>query len=59
MNQDKHVHLHAIPRYEGPRSFEGTRFEDIDEQRDVRLPAEQVRALREAIRTALQEQATG
>ena len=40
MNQDKHVHLHTIPRYEGAR------FEDINEQREVRLADGQIRALR-------------
>ena len=29
-NQDRHVHLHVIPRYAGPRQVAGLRFEDPD-----------------------------
>jgi diadenosine tetraphosphate (Ap4A) HIT family hydrolase len=29
-NQDRHVHLHVIPRYEGPREFGGRSFVDED-----------------------------
>lgn len=28
MNQDRHVHLHSIPRYEVPREFAGVVFTD-------------------------------
>lgn len=27
-NQDRHVHLHVIPRYASPRELDGVRFED-------------------------------
>jgi diadenosine tetraphosphate (Ap4A) HIT family hydrolase len=30
MNQDPHVHLHVIPRYNSPRDFAGRTFEDGD-----------------------------
>ncbi|MGZ4390387.1 MAG: HIT family protein [Gaiellaceae bacterium] len=29
-NQDRHVHLHVIPRYAGSRSLGGVEFEDPD-----------------------------
>jgi diadenosine tetraphosphate (Ap4A) HIT family hydrolase len=29
-NQDRHVHLHVIPRYRTMRQFEGVRFTDPD-----------------------------
>lgn len=29
-NQDRHVHLHVIPRYAGPRTCGGTEFRDPD-----------------------------
>jgi diadenosine tetraphosphate (Ap4A) HIT family hydrolase len=29
-NQDRHVHLHIIPRYAKPREVGGLRFEDPD-----------------------------
>lgn len=29
-NQDRHVHLHVVPRYAGPRSFAGAAFADPD-----------------------------
>ena len=29
-NQDRHVHLHVIPRYAGSRMFGGERFDDPD-----------------------------
>ena len=29
-NQDRHVHLHVIPRYAGTRLFGGERFDDPD-----------------------------
>lgn len=29
-NQDRHVHLHVIPRYAGPRAFAGEQFTDPD-----------------------------
>ena len=30
MNQDRHVHLHVIPRYDTPRTFAGMTFLDRD-----------------------------
>jgi diadenosine tetraphosphate (Ap4A) HIT family hydrolase len=27
-NQDRHVHLHVVPRYASPRELDGVRFED-------------------------------
>lgn len=29
-NEDRHVHLHVIPRYAGPRTFAGREFADPD-----------------------------
>ncbi|MDQ3548041.1 MAG: HIT family protein [Chloroflexota bacterium] len=29
-NQDRHVHLHIIPRYAAPRKFSGSTFSDLD-----------------------------
>ncbi|MGH2515097.1 MAG: HIT family protein [Ktedonobacterales bacterium] len=51
MNQDRHVHLHVMPRYQAPRSFAGVEFEDSDAIEQRRLPdstyLEIVAALRE------------
>jgi len=53
MNQDAHVHLHVIPRYQGPRVFAGFEFWEKGSNVDLRLPLpshEQVIAtLREAL----------
>jgi diadenosine tetraphosphate (Ap4A) HIT family hydrolase len=38
-NQDRHVHLHLIPRYAGPRTFAGIVFEDPDYPAHYRIPA--------------------
>jgi diadenosine tetraphosphate (Ap4A) HIT family hydrolase len=38
-NQDRHVHLHLIPRYAGPRTFAGIVFEDPDYPAHYRVPA--------------------
>ncbi len=38
-NQDRHVHLHVIPRYAGPRVFAGTTFVDPDYPSHYAVPA--------------------
>ncbi len=38
-NQDRHVHLHVIPRYAGQRSFAGLSFADRDYPAHYRVPA--------------------
>jgi diadenosine tetraphosphate (Ap4A) HIT family hydrolase len=38
-NQDRHVHLHLIPRYAGPRIFAGLVFEDLDYPAHYSVPA--------------------
>ncbi len=38
-NQDRHVHLHLIPRYAGPRTFAGIVFEDPDYPAHYSVPA--------------------
>jgi diadenosine tetraphosphate (Ap4A) HIT family hydrolase len=38
-NQDRHVHLHLIPRYAGPRTFAGVVFEDLDYPAHYGVPA--------------------
>ena len=58
MNQDRQVHLHIVPRYLEPRSWEGDSFSDPHwgavfgpEQRV--LDREQIERLRDAIRSRL------
>lgn len=58
MNEDRQVHLHVIPRYRSSRSWDGHDFDDPHwgssfgpEQRP--LPKEQIRRLREAIKSRL------
>lgn len=38
-NQDRHVHLHVIPRYASPRDVAGLRFEDPDYPGHYAVPA--------------------
>ncbi len=38
-NQDRHVHLHVIPRYASARTFAGRRFEDPDYPDHYAVPA--------------------
>lgn len=38
-NQDRHVHLHIIPRYRQPRVFMGTTFHDPDYPAHYAVPA--------------------
>lgn len=38
-NQDRHIHLHVIPRYSGPREFAGQTFTDPDYPAHYAVPA--------------------
>lgn len=38
-NQDRHVHLHVIPRYAEPRHFAGVKFDDPDYPDHYAVPA--------------------
>lgn len=38
-NQDRHVHLHVVPRYSGPRVFAGQTFIDPDYPAHYAVPA--------------------
>lgn len=38
-NQDRHIHLHVIPRYSGPRLFAGQTFADPDYPAHYAVPA--------------------
>lgn len=38
-NVDRHVHLHVIPRYAGPREFAGASFDDLDYPGHYRVPS--------------------
>ena len=56
-NQDRHIHMHIIPRYEKPRVFAGVTFDDPDYSRQYavsapacRLPQDQFAALAERLR---------
>lgn len=56
-NADRHVHLHVIPRYAGPRKFAGERFVDPDwpghyavPMPDRRRPARVIEALTAKLR---------
>lgn len=40
-NQDRHVHLHVIPRYATPRQMDGLAFADEDWPAHYRVPAPQ------------------
>lgn len=54
MNQDRHVHLHIIPRYDTPRAFAGIEFRDRDPVPPFPIPDpmrdQLVSELREAMR---------
>ncbi len=54
-NQDRHVHLHVIPRYAGTRMFAGTDFADPDYPDHYAVPTP-VRALAMAEMAVLVEQ---
>ena len=43
-NQDRHVHLHVIPRYQSPRWLAGTEFKDADYPDHYRVPGAQLMA---------------
>ncbi len=65
-NQDRHVHLHLIPRYAGPRTFAGGVFDDPDYLDHYAVPApsrtlppEHMAALGERLRRLLAEPAAG
>ena len=60
-NQDRHVHLHIIPRYAAPRDFGGSTFYDPDypshysvPSPDLRLSADQLAALAAHLQKRLQ-----
>ena len=55
MNLDRHVHLHVVPRYDGPRAFAGNDFEDSDAVPERRLPEH----IHQEIVTAIREGFTG
>ena len=38
-NQDRHIHLHVIPRYDVPRVFAGITFDDPDYPAHYAVPA--------------------
>ncbi len=38
-NQDRHVHLHVVPRYAALRAFAGTTFQDPDYPSHYAVPA--------------------
>ncbi len=38
-NQDRHVHLHVIPRYSGPRTFAGCEFSDPEYPSHYAVPS--------------------
>ncbi|MBB5233342.1 HIT family protein [Deinococcus budaensis] len=54
-NQDRHIHLHVIPRYSGPRKFGGQTFTDPDYPAHYAVPAP-VRPLTPKDSEALTEQ---
>jgi diadenosine tetraphosphate (Ap4A) HIT family hydrolase len=59
-NQDRHVHLHLIPRYASPRQLAGLGFTDADYPDHYRVPAPENRIGRdvlEAIHAQLQSPA--
>jgi diadenosine tetraphosphate (Ap4A) HIT family hydrolase len=51
-NQDRHVHLHVIPRYATARMVAGLRFEDPDYPGHYSVPAPE-RRVSTAVRDAL------
>ena len=42
-NQDRHVHLHVIPRYAASRSIAGVTFDDPDYPAHYRVPGREER----------------
>jgi diadenosine tetraphosphate (Ap4A) HIT family hydrolase len=54
-NQDRHIHLHIIPRYDEPRVFAGVTFDDSDYPSHYAVPAPS-RYLTQGQFTALAEQ---
>jgi diadenosine tetraphosphate (Ap4A) HIT family hydrolase len=59
-NQDRHVHLHVIPRYAAPRQLAGLGFSDADYPDHYRVPGPENRVGRdvlEAIHAQLQSPA--
>jgi len=54
-NQDRHIHLHVVPRYSGPRLFAGQIFADPDYPAHYAVPAP-VRPLAPEDRETLAEQ---
>jgi diadenosine tetraphosphate (Ap4A) HIT family hydrolase len=61
-NQDRQVHLHVIPRYATPRTFEGLAFSDPDYPNHYAVPSPprrldtaQMGLLRDLIRASLPE----
>ena len=48
-NQDRHIHLHLIPRYDGPVRFGGCVFEDPDYPAHYSVPAPQNRVPEETL----------
>ena len=60
MNEDAQVHLHVLPRYRSPRSWEritvtDRNFGSLHEATNIDLPGESLARLAEAIRTQLPE----
>jgi diadenosine tetraphosphate (Ap4A) HIT family hydrolase len=60
MNEDAQVHMHVVPRYRSPRSWEGItvtdrNFGSLHEVTNINLPGESLTRLAEAIRTQLPE----
>lgn len=47
-NQDRHIHLHIIPRYAGIRVFSGMKFTDSDFPAHYRVPASSVHLAEES-----------
>jgi diadenosine tetraphosphate (Ap4A) HIT family hydrolase len=56
MNQDRHVHLHVIPRYDAPRAFAGLDFLDRDPIPPFSIPDPIRDQLVMTLREALDEQ---
>ena len=54
MNQDRHVHLHVIPRYRETRAFAGVQFEDSDHITQRRPPEHAHRELVTVLRKTLE-----
>lgn len=48
-NQDRHVRLHVIPRYAGPRTVAGVEFDDPDYPHHYAVPGPERRVAREVL----------